>query len=78
LRSAIFSRWAECDPATAMARAQATPDVAQRQSAIDAVLHGWAYSDVDQLAGWVAKLPVGDVRDRAVAALLTQWIVADP
>jgi len=66
LTNALYSRWAECDPAAALAHADASHTEAERQAAQAAVFQGWAYTDPQQLADWAMQLPTGSKRDLAL------------
>lgn len=78
LRSGLIGRWAEGDPASAMAYANNIADKVARESAIQAALNGWAQSDLQSAVAWVQKLPQGQLRLRAMDALMYRMAEKDP
>jgi hypothetical protein len=68
LRHAFFSRWAETDPAAAMARALSLPAESLRTSARTAVIQGWAYTNPTEVAAWAGQLPEGPLKSEVNAA----------
>jgi hypothetical protein len=68
LRHAFFSRWAETDPAAAMARALSLADESLRTNARAAVIQGWAYTNPTEVAAWARQLPEGPLKSEVNAA----------
>ena len=58
LRGALFSRWAECDPAAAIAFARRLPPSAMREAAMRAVLQGWLYTNPEAAIAWIRRASV--------------------
>src|SRR5262245_43056500 len=66
LRTALFSRWAECDPDAAVAFARGLPESAMREAVMRAVLQGWLFANPDAAIAWIRNLPPGALRNEAV------------
>ena len=74
----LFEKWAESDPAAALAAALALPKDDARTSAVSIVFGQWSVSD--RPAAWAAALvqPQGELRDAAVREVLETWAYQDP
>ncbi len=78
LRNAFFSRWAETDPAAAMARALAIQNDVLRATARRSVLQGWIYANPKEVLKWMSQLPEGALRTEIGTMVVGYALTNDP
>ncbi len=72
--STFIDRWAEKDPETAARWLPTLSDPAASAEAARTLAWRWFELDGDGTAAWVNTLPEGDVRDAAVASIVSQQV----
>ena len=78
IRGELVARWAETDPAGALAYIETIVNRHERDAAFDAAVGAWADIDPEAAAVWVRQLPAGRLRDRAVTATVASLGWVDP
>ncbi|MDB6027732.1 MAG: hypothetical protein JWM68_3955 [Verrucomicrobiales bacterium] len=78
LRSLFLTRWAETDPQSAMAAANATVSESEKREAILAVAKAWAKTDLASALAWGEKLPAGYNRNDVFQKMITGVAETDP
>lgn len=73
----LYSRWAECAPAAALAHAELS-DGTERWRLVNAVMEGWAFTDPQAAAEWALRLPKGRQRNSALRIIVRQLATEDP
>jgi hypothetical protein len=78
LRRALFSRWAEDDPAAALAFARGLPESALRDATILSVVQGWFYTSPEEAAAWIRQLPPGALKNELLNHAVRYLAAKDP
>lgn len=73
LYSGLMRQLADEDPRQAARLLESIADPGQRMNAAGQLVSSWARTDSEAAEQWVRRLPQGQERDRASAALADQW-----
>jgi hypothetical protein len=74
----VIARWAELNPADALAYAQHLTNAGERIRAVNSAVSGWAENDLDAALAWTQRLPQTPMRDQAMQAVVTAMADKDP
>src|SRR4029079_16422840 len=78
LRSALFSRWAECNPEAGVAFARDLPESAMRENVMRTVVQSWLYTNSEAAIAWIRNLPPGALRNEAVNLAIPYLATRNP
>lgn len=76
--NSTFYRWAQHQPAQALAAARQIDDQMLRSEASGGVISGWAFAEPSSLADYAARLPSGTDRAQMLNQALPEWVRRDP
>ena len=78
LRGMLLAKWAQTDPAAALASANTVSNKSSREMAIMSVVNGWAEKDAVAATAWAQQLPPGQLRNQALGAVTGELAAVDP
>ncbi|HVV00547.1 MAG TPA: hypothetical protein VHH88_04240, partial [Verrucomicrobiae bacterium] len=78
LRASLLAKWAEEDPAGALAYARNIANKSEREYEMLGVVRSWARNDPSAVAAWVEQSPSGPFRSQAVEAALRILATSNP